>query len=47
MTDPRETEPPERGNEDPHQDDDWEALLEHDDMSWGLVHWEDHDDRPT
>jgi len=28
MTDPRETEPPDRGNEDPQQDDDWEVLLE-------------------
>jgi hypothetical protein len=28
MTDPRETEPPDRGNEDPHQDDDWEVLFE-------------------
>lgn len=28
MTDPRETEPPDRGNEDPPQDDDWETLLD-------------------
>jgi hypothetical protein len=28
MTDPREHEPPDRGNEDSQQDDDWKALIE-------------------
>ena len=31
--------PPERGNEDPGQDDDWEALLEADRPDWMVWDW--------
>jgi hypothetical protein len=46
MTDPREQEPPDRGNEDDEQDDDWETLLADEQFEHYMAadRPEDHDD---